>query len=316
MVKIAISGGSGEVAHEIIDKLLAKGKHEIVILSRKDPNPEETIEGTTWAKVDYADKESLLRALQGAHTVLCFITSHLDPEGTAQKNLVDAAIEAGVKRFAPSEWSAADSSVFPWYSPKLLMREYLVELNKDKKVIEYTLFQPGMFLDYFANPYKTSKYLTQLEMNIDFQNRRAIVLDGLDYTMVYTALKDLTDVVVRAIEYEGEWPVTGGIRGNLVSASEILAIGEKVRGKPFSVEKLKTEDLKTGEIKSSWWPRVGHPSVPKEQVDAMSKMFLAGCLLGAAAGAYTVSDEWNRLLPDYKFTGIEEFLSDVWAGKP
>lgn len=43
--------------------------------------------------------------LKGVHTVLCFIVVHLDPDNESQKRLIDAAIEAGVKRYAPSEWS-------------------------------------------------------------------------------------------------------------------------------------------------------------------------------------------------------------------
>jgi hypothetical protein len=35
---------------------------------------------------------------------LSFIQLLADPENMAQKNLIDAAIVAGVKRFAPSEW--------------------------------------------------------------------------------------------------------------------------------------------------------------------------------------------------------------------
>jgi saccharopine dehydrogenase-like NADP-dependent oxidoreductase len=34
MVKIAIAGGSGEVAREVLDVLVASKRHEIVILSR------------------------------------------------------------------------------------------------------------------------------------------------------------------------------------------------------------------------------------------------------------------------------------------
>lgn len=72
---------------------------------QKEPGSNDTIQpGTSWVKVDYEDKKNLVRALQGVHTVLSFISAHLDPEGTAQKNLIDASIEAGVKRFAPSEW--------------------------------------------------------------------------------------------------------------------------------------------------------------------------------------------------------------------
>lgn len=37
--------------------------------------------------------------------MLSFIATQEDPASTVQKNLIDAAVEAGVKRFAPSEWS-------------------------------------------------------------------------------------------------------------------------------------------------------------------------------------------------------------------
>ena len=56
-----------------------------------------------WKAVRYEDKESLAAALRGTHTLLSFIQVLFDPEGTTQKTLIDAAIAAGVKRFAPSE---------------------------------------------------------------------------------------------------------------------------------------------------------------------------------------------------------------------
>jgi hypothetical protein len=55
--------------------------------------------------VDYSDVESLTAALQGVHTLLSFIVVHSDLNNEAQLNLIDAAVAAGVKRFAPSEWA-------------------------------------------------------------------------------------------------------------------------------------------------------------------------------------------------------------------
>jgi hypothetical protein len=52
----------------------------------------------------YSDKVELAAELKGVHTVLSFISQ--DPDNVAQKTLIDACIEAGVKRFAPSEWGA------------------------------------------------------------------------------------------------------------------------------------------------------------------------------------------------------------------
>ena len=37
--------------------------------------------------------------------MLSFIATQEDPASTVQKNLIDAAVRASVKRFAPSEWS-------------------------------------------------------------------------------------------------------------------------------------------------------------------------------------------------------------------
>ena len=74
---------------------------------------------------------------------------------------------------------------------------------------------------------------------IDFQNRRAIAVDGYDAIMTYTTIKDLAAVVARAVDLDGEWPVIGGIRGNRVSISQILKIGEKVRGVPYLAHQMK-----------------------------------------------------------------------------
>jgi len=171
-----------------------------------------------------------------------------------------------------------------------------------------------MLLDYLANPHKTSPHLTQLEINIDIQNRRAILLsDSPDDTMVWTSLHDLASIVTQAIGYEGEWPVNGGITGNRISTAELITLAEKIRGGKFNIEKVRAEDLKKGVVTSSWVPMVRHPSVPREEVEGMSRMFLEGFLVGVAAGAYRVGDEWNRLLGGYKFLGVEEFLRGVWG---
>jgi hypothetical protein len=56
--------------------------------------------------------------------------------------------------------------------------------------------------------------------------------------MTFTTAHDLAAVVAGAVEYDGEWPVIGGIRGNRVAVSEVLRVGEKVRGMPqFTVSR-------------------------------------------------------------------------------
>jgi uncharacterized protein YbjT (DUF2867 family) len=107
MVKIAIAGGAGNVGQEIIDALLARNKHEILILTSQDAPETEIAPGVKWAKTSYQDIDELVKILEGVHTVLSFMS--VGPgglEGRPQENLIDSSVKAGVKRFAPSEWAA------------------------------------------------------------------------------------------------------------------------------------------------------------------------------------------------------------------
>ncbi|KAI0451675.1 NAD(P)-binding protein [Xylaria acuta] len=317
MVKVVLAGGSGQVAREIVDALVATKKHDITIFSR-GPAPTAIVPSEVkWEAVDYNDKGSLIEALRGTHTVLSFVQLLSDPDQTAQKNLIDAAISAGVKRFAPSEYGSRGVDNMAWWDGKRKVREYLREVNEKETVIEYTLFQPGLFLDYLAFPYKTSKYIDPLQTVFDFKNRRALVVDGHeDATMTFTTAADVAAVVARAVDYEGKWPTTGGICGNRVSISQILEIGSRVRGRPFAVEKVTAEDLEAGELTASWGLEAAHSAVPDDQAQALLKMVCIGTLLSSSKGAWDSSDEMNQLFPEYEFTPIEEFLSEVWAGKP
>ncbi len=154
--------------------------------------------------------------------------------------------------------------------------------------------------------------------------------------MTLTTVQDIAGVVARAVELGGEWPRIGGIRGNRVTVSQILQVGEKVRGmpqsvefksqiliedpgRPFTIDKVKLEDLEAGDLKASWTLGKRHPSFTEDQADqlaAMLKTVLIGTLVSSVKGAWDVSDAFNQLLPDYKFTLIEEFLTNVWEGKP
>lgn len=132
---------------------------------------------------------------------------------------------------------------------------------------------------------------------------------------MYTSLSDIATAVTAAVSFEGEWPRLGGIRGGFLTSAELISLAEEITGEKFKVERLNMEDIKSGEIKSSWYPRVGHPSIPADQIEAVSKTLVAGVLIGQIKGAFRVGDEWNSLLPGVKFQGVEEFLRNVWQGK-
>ena len=59
-----------------------------------------------------------------------------------------------------------------------------------------------------------------------------------------------------------------------------------------------------------------HSSLLGDQVEEMLKTVLIGTILSSAKGAWDVSNEMNQLAPDFEFTQIEDFLTEVWAGRP
>lgn len=82
------------------------------------------------------------------------------------------------------------------------------------------------------------------------------------------------------------------------------------------MDRLKAADLEAGQLNASWKAESGHAAFQSEEFEAMAAFLMSGVLLGLSAGALNVSDEWNRLLPDYKFTSAEDFLAEAWSGKP
>jgi hypothetical protein len=53
--------------------------------------------------------------------------------------------------------------------------------------------------------------------------------------------------------------------------------------------------------------------VSAEVRESIQKVMLSKTLLNQADGAATVSNEWSRIFPDYKFKTVEDFLASVFA---
>jgi hypothetical protein len=329
MVNIAVAGGSGsaystlssipanpfpDVATEFLRAPLATGNHSVTILTRSSPS--KATPGVSYKKVDYHDLPSLTEALRGFDVVLSFLVVHLDTDSKVQKNLIHACIDAGVKRFAPSEWGIKNNSGVPYYDNKDKMARYLAEINAEKQVLEYCLFQPSIFMDYFAHPYAPSSDLFTWPFFIDLENRRAMVLDAGDQPIVLTAIADDSAILSLALDDPRPWPAVGGIRGAPTCINEILELAQKIRGGEWSIEHISGEDIKRGELKSSWVPILTHPTIPVENREQFSTEFVIMFFRGILNGGWNVSGEWNERFPEFKFQGLEEFLRKAWEGKP
>ncbi|KAK2767496.1 hypothetical protein FQN54_003653 [Arachnomyces sp. PD_36] len=336
MVHVVVVGGAGNVGREIVEELVAQAKHEVTVFSRKEL-PELSKAGIQTRKVNYLDKTELAAELKEVHTVLSFVSS--DPDNIAQRNLIDACIEAGVKRFAPSEWGIISNSGFAGYAFKDQVHEYLKQVNAEKTVLEYSLFQTGFFMNYLGFPHKTAKHLFITCVFADFDKGHALQVEDGDYWVVHTTIQDVAKVVARAVDYPGKWPEVGGMIGSRIKMKDLIKLAEKIRGtkpqepaqqlptksyrtairklttcdagEPIEVHTVKKADLEKHQLNVTWVPQFQHPNMPTGIPNA--DVLIAAALSVCAGGGFDVSSEWNELLPDMKFTDTEEFLTDVFG---
>jgi hypothetical protein len=181
--------------------------------------------------------------------------------------------------------------------------------------LEYCLFQPSVFVDYFAHPYPLSPNLMTWPFFVDFENRRAMIFDDGSIPIVLTAISDISEVLALALDDPNPWPVIGGIQGIRTNINEILALGKKIRGGEWKVEHVKSEDVAKGELKTSWVPEFDHPVIPIDSREEFSRSFVIDFFNAMKRGAWDVSTEWNQRFPEFKFVGLEEYLAKAWEGK-
>ncbi|KAL2798712.1 hypothetical protein BJX66DRAFT_294684 [Aspergillus keveii] len=310
MVRVTIVGGAGRVGRAIVEELGAQGKHEVILWTRRDPSDHQ-IPGVKTIQVSDYSHENLVKLLEGTHTVLAFFNPMSDPGSSNQLALIDAAVAAGVKRIAPSEWAGNVRSGIKMYAMKEPVLDHLEELNKDKKVIEWGLFQPGLLMDYLAHPCPPSKHFDTFPLLFDLENARAVVVEDGSSPVVFTASEDVAKVVARAIDYPEPWTIEGGIVGHRTSYKEIVEIAEKVTGRRFTVYSLKPEDLEKGEFKSPWVPAYA-PNLSEETMRDVVVPFISGWAMGIHKGVADVRPVWNERFPDIQYQKVEEMLRGAW----
>lgn len=223
---------------------LNSDKYKLVLLSRSE-QPDISARGVDVRPVDYANHQQLVQALADVHTVLSVIGGDGDAMKTAQLALIAACEEAGVKRFAPSEYAGRDNDGLSLYSGK----NAVVQRLRQSK-LEWTRFQCGIFMSVLATG--TPKPLTEVGKQEGLQTGEEEALAGLrpwnfvlnmkagtadfpgDGTdpVVFTDIRDIARFVYRALEMES-WPEVLGMRGDVKSFKELVGLSEKVQGRQW-----------------------------------------------------------------------------------
>lgn len=230
--KVAVAGATGNLGPAIV-KALLDANFQVVALSRSGktdglPSSVKTVQ------VDYTSQSSLVDALKsnGVEAVVSNLPKHDD-----QPPLIDAAIEAGVKRFLPSDFGSnisgnANVRKLPVFQGKVMVQDYL---NKRQDQIENTVIVNGVFLDWALD----KGFL------INKHGGPTALFDDPNDKISSTTLADVGKAVSGVLLHPSETKnKTVYVQSTSISQNELMAIAKKVQPQEeFSTEKVDTEEL-------------------------------------------------------------------------
>jgi hypothetical protein len=309
MVTVALIGASSGMGLTMLKTFINQNKdnkHKIVLLSRSE-QPESSAQGVDVRPVDYNNHEQLVKALNGVHTALSVIGGSPQAIRDAQLALIPACKEAGVKRFAPSEYAGNSNEGIDLYAGK----KQVWEATKSSG-LEYTSFSCGVFMSILATG--TPKPLTEVGEREGRKTGEEEALAGLrpwnyvvnmkagtgdfpgDGTapLCFTDMRNISLFVYRALDLE-KWPETLGMRGDVKSFKEIVEISEKIQGRKWLTKTNSVEEL-------------------EGKVDDPGKKFYNQTRLRFHQGLGMVGDDLNQKFPDIKPITCEEFIQKWWGG--
>jgi hypothetical protein len=226
--------------------------------------------------------ESLVVALKGIHTVIS-VTSAIDgTQAQIQINILNAALRAGCKRFAPSQWGFGPKG---WESVATLRwgsQGVWDECTKHKGEIECANFNHGSFMNYlghgiyplpsqpesdeataFVQLKKGGGYIPGEDEACQGLQRQGPLIDrsgafliglkngiaelpikddGQWPRITMTSMKDVGRFVAASLNLP-KWEENMSMAGDTLTMGELLEHAEAVTGKKFKVVLLKREDL-------------------------------------------------------------------------
>ncbi len=146
---IVIAGATGNLGGKIVDALLAKNAEvRAIVRLETDIKKIKDLEqkGVEVFQVDTSNKSEISKHCMGAHCLVSALAGLKETIIDIQKVFLDAAVEANVQRFIPSDYSSDFTNLKEGQNRNLdLRREFHRYL--DKTPIKATTIFNGPFMD-------------------------------------------------------------------------------------------------------------------------------------------------------------------------
>lgn len=191
--------------------------------------------GVSAVEVDYESLDSLVGALKGQDAVVSTLNDALVP---AQLKLVEAASQAGVKRYIPSEFGCdtqnPKTAALPVFSGGKVVVQKALKEKAEAGSLSYTFIVNGPFLDWGL----------MVGFIIDPKKKQATLYDGGDRVFSATTLSDVGKAVAGVLRKPAETKNRAVyVQSTATSLKALVAASKKVSGQSEGwTEKVVTVD--------------------------------------------------------------------------
>eukprot|EP00835_Amoeboradix_gromovi_P005164 NODE_460_length_8176_cov_0.585737.p3 type:complete len:283 gc:universal NODE_460_length_8176_cov_0.585737:539-1387(+) len=224
---IAVLGATGTLGKPVTTALINKGFKVKIFTRDAEKSKKEFSVKAEYVTVDYKSKDGLIRELKGIDVVVSTLGG---PAFNDQFLVLEAAKEAGVKRFYPSEFGAEinDSVKSVLFEPKLKLREALKASG-----IEWTIIENGLFLEYLYSPF----------IGFDHAKHTATLVGTKDTTISFTDLRSIGEFVAESINNPKSKNAKVQVAGDTKTFSDMVHIIEKATKATWTVTYIPVSEI-------------------------------------------------------------------------
>ncbi|MBF4586312.1 NmrA family NAD(P)-binding protein [Curtobacterium sp. VKM Ac-2887] len=224
---VLVAGATGDLGGRIVRELLQHDTRVRVLTRRSSTGAQRQFADDDRVDVvtaDYTDAPALVTALAGVDVVVSTVSGTRAVIVDAQRALLDAAVQAGVPRFIPSDYAADYRSITPGSNRNFeLRREFAAAL--DAAPIRATSVLNGAFTD----------MLTGQAPLILFDRQRVLYWSSADQVLDFTTKDDVARVTA-LVAVDADAPRVVEVAGDRVTARSIADTMSRLTGTPFRLQ--------------------------------------------------------------------------------
>ncbi|KAM0420400.1 hypothetical protein ACHAPT_011820 [Fusarium lateritium] len=308
---IAVAGGTGGIGRALVEAVVARGKHEVKILSRKANDTLANEIGSPILVVDYSNIDNLKTVFEDHNIDTVISALSTMPEGGVppEVNLVRAAqASKATKRFIPSNWGVPLTGEHVDKLPSTAMKAQTVA-ELDKTDLEYTSFYVGFLTDFYGSP-GIKTYMSPMTAVVDLAHNMAAIPGSGNTPVVFTHTFDLAKYVDLVLDFE-KWDSEYHVVGDKLTWNEFVKVAEEAKGTKFNVVYDSIEDLHKGVVTElpALTKALPYIPVPKEALLAFAATF--GLLFDDGTMNFDEKKAINKVFPQVQPLKVKDAVEAV-----